>query len=92
MRASEFQLIASSHSDRPVIASLSSANGVRFLSATCCFGGGTIAELWDSSLARIDVEDFTLRGIERVSEAGVVQEWRLRPHHVDVWTPKDRSD
>jgi len=73
-----------------VTARLSSAHGLRVLCATCCYGGGTVAELWDPTLSRIGGEDFILRGIERVSEAGVVQEWRLRPHHVDAWPPKNK--
>lgn len=77
--------------DRLVTAHLSSNNGVRLLSAICCVGGGSVAQLWEPILSRIGIEDFTMRGIERVSDAGVVQEWRLRPHHADVWAGKGRA-
>ena len=77
--------------DRLVTLHLKAAHGVRCLSATCSFGGETVAELWDPVLARISSEDLTIRGIEHRSDAGLVQEWRLRPHVVEAWRQKGQN-
>lgn len=77
--------------DRLVTAQLSATSGTRHLLATCCFGGETVAKLWDPVLARIGNEDVTLRGVEQYSEAAVVQEWRLRPYCADLWNPLPRK-
>lgn len=77
--------------DRLVSTQLPAAHGTRRLLATCCFGGEAVAELWDPVLSRIGTEDVTLRGIEQRSEAGVVQEWRLRPHFADPWPHQARK-
>lgn len=77
--------------DRLVSTQLSATNGTRHLLATCCFGGETVAMLWDPVLARIGNEDITLRGVEQSTEAAVVQEWRLRPSCVDPWAHKPQK-
>lgn len=61
---------------------LSSRQGFRHLKAVCCFGGSTLGELWDPVLNQIGAADFTLLGFERMGDAGLVQEWRLKPHSV----------
>jgi hypothetical protein len=63
---------------------LSSKRGFRHLSASCCFGGSTLGELWEPVLSGIGGDDFTLHGFERMGEAGHVQEWRLKPHSVST--------
>lgn len=54
--------------------------GTRAVVATCCFGGLVVSELWEPELVAIGDDDVTLRGFERAEGAGLVQEWRLRPH------------
>lgn len=61
---------------------LSSTQGFRHLKAVCCFGGSTLGEIWEPVLSQIGAEDFVLHGFERMGEAGLVQEWRLKPHSV----------
>jgi hypothetical protein len=61
---------------------LSSKQGFRHLEAVCCFGGTTLCEMWEPVLGQIGAEDFMLHGFERMGEAGLVQEWQLKPHSV----------
>lgn len=67
---------------RLVMTRLSVERGARCMEATCCFGGSLVAELWEPVLVRLGEEDLTVRGVERLGEAAVVQEWQLRPHFV----------
>lgn len=66
--------------DRLVSARLTIVQGIQHLEATCCFGGSKVGELWDPVLTRLGNQEMIFRGIERLADAGVVQEWRLRPH------------
>jgi hypothetical protein len=74
--------------DRLVNVNISIFRGVRLLHASCGFKGDTVAELWEPVLSRLSHEDLTFRGIEHTVNAGVVQEWRLRPHQVNSWARK----
>ena len=38
--------------------------------------------IWEPALSQIGAEDFTLHCFERMGEAGLVQESRLKPHSV----------
>ena len=67
---------------RLVMTRLSVVRGARCMKATCCFGGSVVGELWEPVLVRLGEEDLTVRGVERLGEASVVQEWQLRPHLV----------
>ena len=67
---------------RLVMTRLSVESGTRRMEATCCFGGSVVGELWEPVLVRLGEEDLTVRGVERLGEAAVVQEWQLRPHFV----------
>jgi hypothetical protein len=71
---------------RLVTVSVSTVDGFRQAMAICCTGGGTVAQLWEPVLANIREEDMTLHGFERLEDASVVQEWRLRPHMAAPWT------
>ena len=80
-------------SQPPRLASLtlSSERGFRHLKAVCCFGGSTLGEIWEPVLSRLGTDDLTLHGYERLGDAGVVQEWRLRPHYVSVMPSRSRE-
>jgi hypothetical protein len=76
--------------DRLVDVNILVFKGIRYLHASCGFRGDTVAELWEPVLSRMSQEDLTIRGLEHKSNAGYVQEWRLRPHHLDPWASKSR--
>lgn len=67
---------------RLVTLTLSSSRGFRQLRAVCCFGGGVVGYLWEPAISSFGAVDLTLHGYEQLGDAGVVQEWLLRPHSV----------
>ena len=85
MLRSEGKRLAAGQVNQPprlVITCLSVVRGVKCMKATCCYGGMVVGELWEPMLVRLGEEDLTVRGVERLGEAAVVQEWQLRPHFV----------
>ncbi len=65
---------------RLVMLKLTAVDGFRLAEATCCQGGSTVAKLWEPMLVGVRDNDLTLHGLERLEEASMAQEWRLRPH------------
>ena len=54
--------------------------GFRLAKATCCTGGGVVAELYEPAFTLVGEHDFTLHGFESRDDTSTVQAWRLRPH------------
>jgi hypothetical protein len=78
--------------DRLITARLVVAHGLRRLDATCCIGGWVLGQLWEPVLCYLAEQELVFRGIERQADAGVVQEWRLRPHHSKIVDQSERPD
>ena len=69
-------------STRLITVTLSVVQGFRQATARCCYGGIEIAQLWEPVLIQIGRDDLTFHGFERLGDAAMVQEWRLRPYFV----------
>lgn len=52
----------------------------RRMEATCCIGGGVVGRLWEPCLTSLNEQYVVMQGFEQSDDAGVVQEWRMRPH------------
>jgi len=77
---------------RLVTLTLSANRGSRQLKAVCCLGGSTVGYLWEPTLSHLGDDDLTLHGYERMGDAGVVQEWRLKPHCVPATPSQGREE
>ena len=65
---------------RLIILKLTAVDGFRLAEATCCQGGSVVGRLWEPMLVGVRENDMMLRGLEKLNEASMAQEWRLRPH------------
>lgn len=72
--------IPPSQMGRLVSLTMRKAKGFRQARATCCYGGDLVSVLWEPIILGFGNTDFVLTGFERVGDAAVAQEWRLRPH------------